>query len=649
MKKHLFHFNNSIILLILINVLLGINSNTISAGNDPKYKVSDIPSELKKGAIAVVRFKEIIYQRKTISDAVYKVKEVITILNKSAISKASFKQYYDKFSKVKKIKVIIYDKFGNIVKKKGIEDIADISAIDGMSLFSDARIKYVDPEYHTIPFTIEFNYEIVYSGTLGTPIWTFYPGYKIAVEKSIFSVITSEQSQLRYFNRNTNLLPTKTVKNGEVTLKWEVENLPPIKREIFTSSFIETTPVILSAPSYFYIDRFGGNANSWESFGKWIGSLNLNRGELPEETILEIKSMLSDSLSELETISLLYGWMQDKTRYVNIKIGIGGWQPILAEDVDRFSYGDCKALSNYMNAILKIADIESYYTLVRAGKTAPEMITEFSCNQFNHAILCVPVENDTVWLECTSQRNPFGYLGSFTDDRDVLLITENGGELAHTKSYDKKDNFKNTLAKVSLDEYGDGTANIDITNSGVYYDRRLRIIMSTEKDRNELIINSIDIPSFELVDYSFDEIKSYVPVIKEDIDLKVKSYATKLGKRLLFEVNLLNKQDYQFKRSGKRKNDIVIRREFKETDTVIFVLPKNCTIESLPSPVRISTKFGDYSALIIADSSQVIYIRNFEMNKGNYPNNSFAEFKQFLNDIKNADKQKVVLVDNVSN
>ena len=273
MKKYLLHFNYSIILLILINVLLGINATILTAGKDPKYKVSDIPAELKKGAIAVVRFNEIIYERKNISDAVYKVKEVITILNKSAIRKASFKQYYDKFSKVKKIKVIVYDEFGNIVKKKGLEDIADISAIDGVTLFSDARIKYIDPEYHTIPFTVEFNYEIVYSGTLGTPIWTFYPGYKVAVEKSIFSVITPEQLQLRYFERNTELLPIKTVKNGIVTLKWEVENLPAIKKEIFVSSFIETTPVILSAPSYFSIDRFKRDAHSWESFGNWIESL----------------------------------------------------------------------------------------------------------------------------------------------------------------------------------------------------------------------------------------------------------------------------------------------------------------------------------------------------------------------------------------
>jgi len=150
------------------------------------------------------------------------------------------------------------------------------------------------------------------------------------------------------------------------------------------------------------------------------------------------------------------------------------------------------------------------------------------------------------------------------------------------------------------------------------------------------------------VNFSFDETKSLVPKIEEEINLTLKSYATKLGKRLLFEVNLLNKHDYKFKRSGKRKNNILIRREFKETDTVVYNLPKNYIIESLPKGTEINSEFGNYSTQIDVDSSQITYIRNFEMNKGSYPNSRFADFKQFSTDIRKADNQKVVLINNGS-
>ena len=648
MKSNTVYKNKFSQIYILLIVIQLININPAFATKEPRFKVSDIPKELTKGANAVVRYNDVVYERKTSSDAVYFEAGAITILTKKGLRYSKFKEYYGKFSDVRRIRLKVYDANGNLVKKKGYDDIMDISAIDGGTLYSDARVKVIDPEYQTLPITVEYSYEVVYSGTLGTPRWFFHPGYNVAVEESSFMVITQGQIPLRFLAQNTDIVPEKTIENDKVTYFWQIENQPAVKPEAFSPSFEKVMPVVYSAPSYFKIDKYPGNASEWESFGQWVNKLNDGRKDLPEETIVEIRSMLNDSLNELETIRMLYSWMQDKTRYVSIQIGIGGWQPISAKQVDNCSYGDCKALSNYMHSILSVANIDSYYVLVRAGSNAPKLNIEFPSQQFNHAILCVPIENDTIWLECTSQTVPCGFIGGFTDDRDVLLISDRGGEIVTTKTYGKSDNYSSTNTIVKLNKYGDGEANIKSTASGLYYNKRRSVVYSTIKNRKEFIINNIDIPSFELVNFSFDETKSLVPKIEEEINLTLKSYATKLGKRLLFEVNLLNKHDYKFKRSGKRKNNILIRREFKETDTVVYNLPKNYIIESLPKGTEINSEFGNYSTQIDVDSSQITYIRNFEMNKGSYPNSRFADFKQFSTDIRKADNQKVVLINNGS-
>jgi len=632
--------------LILITLLFsgGFAPVNSTAANIQKYKISDIPEELKKGAIAVVRNDETVFVRKSLTEAVYKVTEVITILNKKALSYSNLKVQYSKYTKVKNIKANIYDQYGNFVKKISKSDIKDISAISQSTLFSDARVKYINPEYRKIPFTVEYSYEVVYSGILGTPDWYIYPGYKISVENSSFTVTTPQDMQLRYKSVNLNLEPAISKDKDLTTYTWKAYNLAAIKHEKYSLPFYENSPVLLTAPSDFSIEDVNGNSEDWESFGKWISTLNKGRTELPDETKLEIQSIYNDSLSTYENAKNLYHWMQDKTRYVSIQEGVGCWQPMLAEEVDKFSYGDCKALTNYMKSILESVGIKSNYTLVYSGKSSSHILTEFPSNQFDHVILCLPIENDTVWLECTSQQIPFGFLGNFTDDRDVLVITDDGGIIAHTKAYNKDENYKKTVATVTINEDGDGIAKINISNNGLFYFDMMHIMHSSEKDRNNMVINNINISSFDLDKYSFEEVKNIIPTVNEDVELSINNYATKLGSRLLFDVNLYSKKNYKFKRSKKRKNDIYVRREYRETDTIFYNMPDNYIAESIPANTEIESIFGKYTSEYETDSSGLTYVRRFEFNKGIYPKDDFASFKKFLTDVSKADNQKAVFI-----
>ncbi len=49
---------------------------------------------------------------------------------------------------------------------------------------------------------------------------------------------------------------------------------------------------------------------------------------------------------------------------VNVSIGIGGWQPMLPEEVRKKGYGHCKGLTNYMKTFIDAAGIKSYYSVI---------------------------------------------------------------------------------------------------------------------------------------------------------------------------------------------------------------------------------------------------------------------------------------------
>jgi hypothetical protein len=89
--------------------------------------------------------------------------------------------------------------------------------------------------------------------------------------------------------------------------------------------------------------------------------------------------------------------------------------------------------------------------------------------------------SDSVWLECTSQTLPSGYLSDFTDDRYALLIDETGGNLVHTPKYGLKDNLQQRKINAKLDAEGLLIADIKTNYSGIQQDNLHMLINNYQK------------------------------------------------------------------------------------------------------------------------------------------------------------------------
>ncbi|HEY4789556.1 MAG TPA: DUF3857 domain-containing protein [Bacteroidales bacterium] len=632
--------SNKLTLLFLAVLLTGqINAKEI------KYKVSDIPKELRENARSIVRNEEIVFEISSIKSAVMKVTYAITILNKNGLDDAEFNEGYDKFHKISGIKGHIFDENGESVKRLAGDDIIDHSAISGISIYEDNRVKYIDPKYRTIPFTVEYSYEISYDGLFDFPEWDPQPHYNFAVEKSSYKAIVPKGMVFRYLEQN---VPTKVSISSDQkndTYYWEAKNLKAIIYEPY--SFRDLSPVVYTAPFDFEIEGYKGNLNSWENMGKWISVLNNGKDNLPDEAKKTIKDLVSNTDNDFEKIRKIYEYMQGKTRYISIQIGIGGWQPFDAATVNRLSYGDCKALTNYMKTLLEVAGIKSNYCLVHAGESAPFLYKEFPSTQFNHAFLCVPLKQDTIWLECTSQRLPCGFISDFTDDRDVLLIDNNESKIVHTKAYTAQENKETCTSHVTFESVGIGSAIIKTSYCGVKYDDGLRIMLADDVDKKKLIAADISLPSFDVQNYSFTDHRKIIPIIDEKVSVSFRSYGTQMGQRVFMPLNFVNRLTDIPERVRNRKTEVFVRRPSLEIDTVIYELPVNYKVESLPKSVDIQNQFGEYHAHAEAKDRQVIYFRSFLINKGKYSATTYTDFIDFFDKVSTADGLQCSLVKNL--
>ena len=630
---------------LYISFLLGItlvNSTGLYA-DEIKYRVSDIPNQLLIDAKAVVRYEEMITEIKSDGKLVQKVKLAITILNNNGKTKSFFVHPYDKTMKVSNIKAHFYDISGAEIKKKGGYDILDYAMIPGGTTYSDLRIKGIDPEQFKFPFTVEYTYEVTFSGVLLYPGWYPIDDFNVAIEKSKFTLIVSKQAGCRYYEKN---IPSKVeIKDtGESTVyTWALSDIPAFANENFCPALTDFAPVVLLAPSSINVEGYKGNIETWIGFGHWINLLNQDRNNLNDETRARIKKLTDNVSDERAKIKILYEYMQNKTRYVSIQVGIGGFQPFDAQTVDRLSYGDCKALSNYMKSILEVAGINSCYTLVRAGRENSSLQTDFPSSQFNHAILCVPQSADTIWLECTSQNIPFNYLGTFTSDRDVLIMDSCGGKFVHTPALNTANNLESRKVNVTLDQAGSGFANITTTYRGANYDSYVPILMSDQSDRKKMITKSIHVPNFELDNFNIRETKTEKPFVTEQISLTLTSYCTKIGEKLMLCLNMMNKVNESPFQSTTRKNAISFKWPVYEGDTITYELPKGYTLEKIPAKVNLQSDFGQYTTEVTKSGSSIQYVRTFKIYKAVHPVNRYDEIVTFFDKIVTADENKVML------
>jgi hypothetical protein len=627
-------------------VVFSITANSVFACNgDDDYAVSKISPLLRINANAVLRFEQITFEVISTKEAVEKNHYVITILNENGDDWAEFSEYYDKLREINSVEGFLYDANGKQLKKIKTKDLQDLSGVSDMSLMEDSRVKRHNFYYKVYPYTIEYDVEITYKNTLFFPGWFPQGDEKLSVEKSSYTIICPQEYQFRYKAYNYKGEPVTTIEKNKKITSWFASNMPAIVKESFAPKWHEITTTVLFGPSDFQVGDYKGNMVNWQDFGKFVYSLKQGRDQLPQNVKQDVHQIADGIADPQKKIQALYEYMQKNTRYISIQLGIGGWQPFDASYVATKGYGDCKALSNYMYSILKEAGISSNYTVIRAGRNAGYITDDFPSQQFNHVILSVPLKNDTMWLECTSQTLPAGYLSDFTSDRYALMIDENGGKLVRTPKYTMQDNLQVRKVKAILDNDATLSVKADTRYRAEQQDYLHQMIHYLAKDKiKEYLQKELDFATYDVVNFDYKEEKSSLPVLEETLDLSVSNYASITGKRLFIIPNVMSRTSRKLKTDEERKYDIVLNDEYTDIDSVEIEIPDGFELESLPSPASIESKYGKYSNSLKMSGNKIYYYRKMENYSGRFSAKEYSTLENFYDTIYKADRNRIVLV-----
>ncbi len=611
------------------------------------YAASAIPEALLKDANVVYRVNNLDVM--VDGPGSFKVVReiVVTILNEKGKGPDILGMHYDMYSSVKLLTGAIYDARGNRIRKIKKRDLEDTSNFASFSLYEDNRVMYFIPPVSVYPYTVKYVYETSYTRGMFHAL-SFFPhmGYESGVEKASLQIQYPEDMDIIYHLINQDARPRKS--NGERNgqrLIWDYENLHPLTREYLSSGFREVAPGVLFSTDRFQYEQYAGNNHSWQEFGKWIWQLNLGRDALPDERIAFLQELVKDLEDDREKTKAVYEFMQSHTRYVNIALGIGGLQPFDAATTDRTGYGDCKALTNYTMALLKAVGIPSHYTLVYAGAGNYRFVKEdFPINQFNHAILCVPLKNDTVWLECTNNFAPFGHLGDFTDNRSVLLITEEGGKLTKTPAYDRDENIIASSASLELDDNGHGIAHVNYTMGGVHFSDYSYLERLDPDRQKKWLLEQLSLPNYNVKDYAIRNDVNSIPRTLISLQAELRSIASRSDTRLMLPLHIFSRSGYVPPRIRNRQSSFELKFPTIYADTLVVAIPEGYEPESEITDYQLESEFGTYKTSLVIEDNVLTFIRLLETSRGIFAPDQYTDFYTFMQAVNRADKRGIVFV-----
>ncbi|WP_324720744.1 DUF3857 domain-containing protein [Salinimicrobium sp. HB62] len=535
----------------------------------------------------------------------------------------------------------IIDFQGNTLRKIRKKDLTTRNDLSYAAFYQDDLITEFDLYWHQYPYTIEYSYtieerEFIYLSWWTPVLFSSVPTLKGSLEVNVpldYKINVSQTDDVVF---------TEAVIADRKILQWNAAFDGDVENEIFSPPVQESIPVVRVVPENL---NYGvpGSTESWSTFGSWLNELNEGTDLLPLREKHVIKRLIKDSKDQEEIVRRLYHYLQDHTRYINVAIDVGGLKSYPADYVCTNKYGDCKALTTYMKSMLKSVGIKSYYTVINAGKNEARINTDLPGQQFNHVILAVPLQKDTIWLENTSGSLPFNYLGTFTQDRYALAVGDEKSELITTPELKLPDVLVERDYKYLLDEKKVWQSQVTLILRGdAFEDFRHALLKQDKEDKLVQVNKSLGVRGFEVREWSLMDFHRDSSSVKIQVSGLPPNPVREIGSMKI--INPLKISIPDFEDPDKRTLEVRVRYPINRTDKTEYHLPFEAKDVQIPEGITLKGDYGEYSVSFHRENNSIITREKFTLLKKIIAIEEYPQFYSFLQSIINYKKTTAILI-----
>jgi len=520
------------------------------------------------------------------------------------------------------------------------KDFTESSYVDGGTFMSDQKLKNVKLPTRDFPYIFEIDYSQEQSDYIALAQWSPVYYLSMPVKQALLEVIIPEDLKVKVEFDSSVFTHQSSISDNLKTYRWTAQNIPVFQREIFGPPISNMVPKVWVVPEQFHY-AFEGSTSTWQDFGVWLSKMNADLETLTPSEQIKIDKLTSGLTSKTDIIRALYYHMQDNTRYVNVSFGIGGLKPYPASYVCENQFGDCKALTIYMKALLKYKGIESYYAPVYGGEELRKVNPNIVASQFNHVILAVPMEQDTLWMENTATYLPTGYLGTFTQGRKTLVVNDQHSKLVDTPSLEINDVRNESSYLIDITDLNDVKVKFDQTFRGRDFENLSYYIREGKSNWiNEFLVNGLAFSSSELISKDIQYNRDSLSV-KVSGELKPPSLHKKVGNDILLSVPDLPLP--RLESIEKRNSPVRIDIPIAEINSYTFKINEAYEVRN-NIDFEIKTEFGLYRIKSSQQDMHLNIVEEFELRRTNIDKHNYHLFYNFFKEIEALMSKNVIVL-----
>lgn len=216
-----------------------------------------------------------------------------------------------------------------------------------------------------------------------------------------------------------------SVVNGESSTRyeWLASNLLPRKID-------ENTPAEHSPWAAVEVSGY----ESWNDVSASLAGHYLQERSVPSQWSARVDAIAEAYDTDSERAFAALRLVQDDIRYVGLEVGAGGYFARSPETVVRNAFGDCKDKSLLLKTILEDLGIGSSVALASLQEGYGIIDRLPSAQVFNHMIVGVLLEGNTVWMDPTgvyeggglrsASQPDYGYVLPLSDQETTLIKIE---------------------------------------------------------------------------------------------------------------------------------------------------------------------------------------------------------------------------------